>query len=307
MQVERHTGGSIPQTREPAYSLFRARTFSSPVLIAAPHGGRNYPPRLRARLRESDGAGDPLLRLEDRLIDVLALGVARRSGSACLIAHAPRALLDLNRAPDDVDWSMISDGHDADTARHASRRSNNGLGLIPRRLAGFGELWRGPFTIRELHDRIDGIHTPYHRVLGQTLSDIRDQWGIAVLIDLHSMPPLRTADGSGAEFVVGDRFGTSAHTDLSAAALDTLGAKGRRVAHNRPYAGGYVLDRHGDRRRSYHAIQIEVCRSLYLDVHMREQTARSQAVVKLLCDLTKRLADEAAMLANPGWRDKAAE
>jgi len=251
------------------------------------------------------------LRLEDRYVDKIALKIRQATGADLLIAHAPRAILDLNRAEDDVDWSMITGDKVGKLPRHstANRRARSGLGLIPRRLVGLGEIWREGLDRRELDDRIAAIHQPYHRALGERLDAIRDRWGVAVLVDLHSMPPLRSryTDEVPAQFVVGDRFGTSCDGALSAWCLQYIGEQGRRVAHNRPYSGGFILDRHGAPGRNIHAIQIEVCRSAYLDSKFDKPTARMSAVAKLVAGLVRGLAQRALDLGEPGDSRLAAE
>lgn len=266
-----------------------------PVLLAVPHAGRAYASDLTARLRQPELTR---LRLEDRYVDLLAREVARATGAALLIAHAPRALIDLNRTPDDVDWDMIAGGAPAQAsaggARAAGSRARSGLGLVPRRVPGLGEIWRWRMSAPELEERLAGIHRPYHAAIETALERLRDGWGAALLVDLHSMPPLgpKTGPTAAADFVVGDRFGASCAAQLSAAALAHFGAAGRATVHNRPYAGGYVLDRHGAPARGIHAMQIEVCRSTYLDARLSEPGPGLPAVARVLAGLVRRLADE---------------
>lgn len=289
------SGGTIPGTGgRPAFVLSGMAHTPLPVLIAVPHAGKDYPPTLRDQMRCPD---EVALRLEDRHADLLGQAIVEQSGAALLIARAPRAMIDLNRATDDMDWSMVAEGAPG-VVRHslANRRSRSGLGLIPRRLAGAGELWAGMLPRAELDARIAGVHQPYHAMLAHCLDLIRDRWGAALLIDLHSMPPLRGRHTSERmpEFVVGDRFGASCHPALVAAALDHFGQQDRRVAHNRPYAGGYVLDRHAAPNRGIHAIQIEVCRSTYLDSRLDEPSGRLAGVARLLAGLVMNLAPQVA-------------
>ncbi len=278
-----------------------------PVLIAVPHAGRCYPASLKAAMRNAEPS---TLRLEDRYADALGNAVAEATGAALLVARAPRAMIDLNRAPDDVDWSMVA-GATGRRAPHsaANRRARSGLGLVPRRLPGMGELWKGRLEMAELEARIRTVHRPYHLALTRTLEGLRDQWGAALLIDLHSMPPLREAGqaGEGAEFVVGDRFGSSCAHALSAQALRHLAGAGRRTAHNRPYSGGYALDHHAAPRRGIHALQIEVCRSIYLDAQMDRPGPRLPAVVRVLAGLVRTLAEEVADCGSPFRHREAAE
>lgn len=289
-----------------AFELHAGRDFALPVLIAAPHGGRAYSSELMANFRHADTRR----RLEDRHVDTLARAVASETGAAVLIAMAPRAMIDLNRAPDDIDWSMVR-GDKPEQLRHslANRRARSGLGLIPRRLPGLGEIWKQPIERSELDRRLSDVHRPYHQSLAATLERIRDKWGASLLLDLHSMPPLprRYHDEVAPEFVLGDRFGSSCDGRLVATALNYFGEAERPVAHNRPYSGGYVLDLHGAPRRGLHAIQIEVCRSSYLDSRLMQPSARLQAVAKLIAGLVRRLAADVADIGQSDRPAQAAE
>jgi N-formylglutamate amidohydrolase len=289
-------GGSIPgaPAGQPAFTMTLRDPAPVPVLLSVPHAGRAYPAEFAEIMRNQAAA---CVRLEDRFVDIVADAVARETGAALLVAHAPRAMVDLNRAPDDIDWDMIAGGPPERRVRHAAgRRARSGLGLVPRRLPGLGELWRRRLTHAELVARIEQVHQPYHAALAAALEQLRDRWGAALLIDLHSMPPLGPKRGHEAapDFVVGDRFGASCDASLSAAAIDHLSVTGHRVAHNRPYAGGYVLDRHGASARGVHAMQLEICRSTYLDAQLREPGQGLAAVVRVLAALVRRMAEDLA-------------
>ena len=301
-------GGRIPDTDSPAFSWRGVDKAELPVLIAVPHAGRIYPDSLRERMRDPDYSE---LRLEDRLIDLVAAEIARETRAPVIVAHAPRAVLDLNRADDDMDWDMVADGPiDGKGHSRANRRARSGLGLIPRRLSGLGEIWRERHTQAEVRERIEMIHEPYHRAVSDSLSAIRRRWGAALLLDLHSMPPLkkRHPDDKPADFVIGDRFGASCDGMLSATALRFLARHKRRAAHNRPYAGGYVLDRHGKPTLGIHAMQVEVCRSLYLEADMAEVNERRLPLLAhLLAGLVRDLADDLLPTARTGGLPLAAE
>ena len=286
-------GGTIPGTAgQPAFSLSLRNPAPVPILIAVPHAGRAYPEEFSALMRNQAAAS---LRLEDRFADLVAEAVARETGAGLLVAHAPRAMNELNRAPDDVDWDMVAGGAPEPRVRHAAgRRARSGLGLVPRRLPGFGELWKRRMSTEELAARIEQVHKPYHAALAGGLEALRDRWGAALLIDLHSMPPLGPKRGADAapDFVVGDRFGASCDGALSAAAFDHFAQAGHRVAHNRPYAGGYVLDLHAAPARGLHALQVEICRSAYLDAQLHEPGPGLAAVARVLAGLVRRLAED---------------
>lgn len=300
--------GEIPDSGGlPVFSLAQAKVPSIPVVIAVPHAGRSYPPALLERMRNPGMVG---LRLEDRHADQLGLETARATGATLLIAHAPRAMIDLNRAPDEVDWEMVEVlAEERPDIVPASRRIRSGLGLVPRRLPDLGELWKDPLSQEELDTRIAWIHQPYHETLSGLLVDLRRRWGAVLLIDLHSMPPLpqRVSGRPAPHIVLGDRFGASCDGSLTAAAFDYLAGEGLPVAHNRPYAGGYVLDRHGMPGKGIHAMQLEVCRSLYLDSRMAEPAPGLARVARIVKGLVRRLAEEVSLLGRGSRLIQAAE
>jgi len=300
-------GGEIPGSGgAPAYSLSHPQPSALPLLIAVPHAGRAYPGSLLERMRNP---GFAALKLEDRFADLLGQEVARRTGAALLIAHAPRAMIDLNRDTSDVDWEMFSRGRPDTLGSYTpGMRVRSGLGLIPRRIHGLGELWKRRHETEELSARIATIHTPYHECLSQTLGELKARWGAAMLLDLHSMPPLGFRGGPPApEFVLGDRFGTTCHGSLVASCFSYFAEMRRGAAHNRPYAGGYVLERHGAPIDGIHALQLEIDRSSYLDSRLVEPGEGFEAIVDLLCELVRRLAAEVADLGRMTSWGNAAE
>ena len=291
------TGGEIPGSQgQPAYALRQSDPSPVPVLIAVPHAGRAYPGSLIERMRHPGYAS---LRLEDRYVDLLGEAVARATGAALLVAHAPRAMIDLNRAPEDVDWEMFAQGRPDGVGSYTpGLRARSGLGLIPRRLPGLGELWKHHHDEADLTARIEQIHAPYHDCLAASLAALRARWGAALLIDLHSMPPLGLREGHPPpEFVLGDRFGTTCHGALVASCFGYFAGQRRAAAHNRPYAGGYVLDRHAAPDSGLHAVQLEIDRSRYLDARLAEPGQGFAAMAEVLTGLVRQLAGEVAELA----------
>lgn len=290
-----------------------------PVLIAIPHAGRAYPSEILSQMRDPRHSQ---LRLEDRRIDSVGVDIARATGTGLLVAHAPRAMLDLNRAEDDIDWGMVAKpkGFDQDAFLEPLRgqrgslgssnaRARSGLGLFPRRLPGFGEIWRSKLTLHEVRRRVEQIHRPYHELLESELIRIRDAWGAALLIDLHSMPPLRRRAGEdqSPRVVIGDRYGASCDSVLANHAFRYLEHHGCPTAHNRPYSGGYVLDRHARPTKGIHGIQIEVCRSTYLDAAFSETSPNAGALAQMLAGLVRVLGAETAGLGSGVQVPQAAE
>lgn len=275
---------------DPAFEAIAAQA-AHPVIVSVPHAGRDYPPELVARLRPPVAR---LASLEDRLVDEVARGLAE---VPTLIARQPRAWIDLNRSETEIDPAMIDRGPPP-THLTLSPKVRSGLGLVPRRLSGTGELWRSRFTATELADRIASHHRPYHATLAGWLAAARRRHGVAVLLDLHSMPPL--ADGSGTRIVIGTRFGRSADPALVAPVVDAVAAAGLDWRENSPYAGGHIVERHGAPRHGIHALQIELDRTLYLDPSLeRCDPAGLAATRALLADMVARLARAALGPALP--------
>jgi len=261
---------------------------ASPVVLSVPHAGRDYSPLL---LDASRLTRRQLESLEDRYVDRLvepALG----TGATAIIARRPRAEIDLNRDEREVDPALINPPPPA-RAVLPTARTRGGLGLIPARVAGAGPIWHRPIDGSELHRRITRIHRPYHAALAEALESARDRFGVAILIDCHSMPPRIERKGGQAEIIFGDLHGTTIAEDLLAAAVQAARLAGFRTACNAPYAGGYITARHGRPASRVHAVQIEIDRSLYLCRHLRTPGDGFDRIADLLMRITMAIADRA--------------
>jgi len=237
----------------------------SPVVLSVPHAGRDYRPELLRAARLPQAA---LETLEDRLVDRLVWR-ATANGATAFIARAPRAEIDLNRDEREIDPSLIAPPPPSGGLVQ-SARTRGGIGLVPSRITGLGPIWRERISRAELDRRIGSVHRPYHAALEAALGHARVRFGGAILLDCHSMPPRPRSEGAnGATVIFGDRHGTTISADLLDAAVAAARALGYRTACNAPYAGGYVVGRHGRPQRGVHALQIELDRALYLDRDLR--------------------------------------
>jgi len=257
----------------------------SPVVLSVPHAGRDYPTALVSALRVPLAA---LKGLEDRHADAIALGARREE--TLFVATRPRAWIDLNRAEHDRD-PRLDDGawtHGAPL----SAKIRSGLGLVPRRVGSAGDIWRRRLTADEVQQRICADHRPWHEAIAATLAAARARFGVAVLLDVHSMPPLGNP-ATAARLVPGDRFGKSAAARFLGRIDGVARAHGIKTSANTPYAGGHILERHGEPRRSMHAIQLEFDRSLYLDSALDQPGPGLDAMVRMLRDIIDAVTDEA--------------
>jgi N-formylglutamate amidohydrolase len=229
------------------------------VLLSVPHSGRDYPDWL---LDLAPGGRAALTTLEDPLVDRLAWRAIQR-GVGAVIARTPRAAVDCTRGEDEIDPAVVA----GPRRERLTARARGGLGIVPARTPQHGFLWRQAIAAQQLDERLEQAHRPYHVAIAEQLERLVDRFGCALLLDCHSMPP----PAAGVPPVIlGDRYGRSAGSWVSREAVRIAGECGFPAGINDPFAGGHVVDRHGDPRRNVHAIQLEIDRRRYLDPTLRE-------------------------------------
>jgi N-formylglutamate amidohydrolase len=227
--------------------------------------------------------------LEGRLADRLVWRAADE-GAAAIVAEAPRAEIDLNRDERELDPGMIVPRPHA-SAIVDSARMRGGLGLVPARMTGAGAIWRERIPADEIARRIERIHRPYHQALADELDALRRRFGVAILLDCHSMPP--RMGGGEAQVVLGDRHGASMAPELVEAAERAVREAGFSVARNAPYAGGHITASHGRPAEGVHALQIELDRSIYLAPDLRSPGAGFDRTSRLIARVARALAERA--------------
>ena len=235
----------------------------------SPHSGSIYPESFLAASRLDDTA---IRRSEDSHVDELFAAVVPL-GAPLMRANFPRAWLDVNREPYELDPQMF-DGSLPPYANSRSLRVAGGLGTIPRVVSENLEIYPGPMPVAAALERIETVYKPYHEQLRQLIAATLDAFGHAVLVDCHSMPSsVRSLPGRvRADFVIGDRYGSSCAAEISEAAHAFLTAEGYSVARNKPYAGGFITEHYGRPARGVHALQIEVNRSIYMNERTLQKT-----------------------------------
>jgi N-formylglutamate amidohydrolase len=252
---EQHDANLAELYAEPFW-IARPPRQSVPFIFASPHSGSVYPASFIAKSRLSPLA---LRRSEDAFVDELFCG-AVALGAPLIAARFPRAFLDANRAADELDRNMF-EGELSVEVDAPSSRVAAGLGVIPRIVRDGAEIYRGKLAAMEVEERLSRLYHPYHRALGALVEETRAQFGIAIVIDCHSMPSAAAVP----DIVLGDRYGASSTPALTRHADMCFQLQGFRVVRNTPYAGGYTTLLHGRRERDIHALQVEINRTLYLD------------------------------------------
>lgn len=270
-----------------------------PVVFCSPHSGRTYPKAFLAASRLSALA---LRRSEDAYVDKL-FASATQLGAPILSAAFPRAYLDVNREPCELDPRLI-DGPLPRGANTQSARVAGGLGTVPRLVADGEDIYRGRIPVDVALLRIDRLYHPFHRALGDLIAETRRQFGVALLIDCHSMPSSSSgpAPSSRPHFVIGDRFGTSCAPEVTRVITRALSAAGCDVQANRPYAGGFITEHYGRPPTGVHAIQVEINRALYLHEATLQPSADFGTCARIVEGMVRAVASMAA-----GWVGPARE
>ena len=133
-------------------------------------------------------------------------------------------------------------------------------------------------SVAEVQQRIERYWRPYHAALAQAIRWSVDRFGGVWHINLHSMPSdvfvrLGQPERQLADFVLGDRDGTTCDPAFIRLIGETLQSQGYSVAYNDPYKGVALIGRIGQPEYQRHSLQIEINRRIYLDEDTREPSA----------------------------------
>jgi len=248
-------------------SLVRTLPGSAPLVLDSPHSGVDYPEDFRSRL-----AARVLRRAEDTHVEKL-YDFAPALGVAWIEALFPRSYLDANRNVTEIDLALLADGWDGPVATDpvSMAKVRLGKGLIWR-LTDEGEpLYDRKLPAAEVRGRIDRCWQPYHQAVADAIAAAHARHGYSIHLNCHSMPAVSSAystDFPGlvhADFVIGDRDGSTASPALSQRVCELLRGFGYSVSYNHPYKGVELVRRYGDPGAQRHSIQVEVNRKLYMD------------------------------------------
>ena len=288
-----------PNSPAGPFRLERPARQTVPFVFASPHSGRSYPDSLLTRTRLD---ATTLRRSEDAFVDELFAG-AVALGAPLLAAQFPRAFLDVNRSSTELDTGMF-DGALGVPVDAPSPRVTAGLGVIPRIVRDGAEIYRGKLKSGEADARLEQLYRPYHQALAGLMEETRARFGVAVLIDCHSMPSALSVP----DIVLGDRYGASAAPALTAHAEAAFLREGFSVARNSPYAGGHSTVLYGRVASGWQALQVEINRALYLDEdRIAKRPSFDMVRVRLTRAIQSLVAVPEALLGRPGTLPEAAE
>lgn len=239
----------------------------TPLVLDSPHSGTVYPEDFRPVCDLAT-----LRRAEDTHVEKL-YAFAPAMGAAWIEAHFPRSYLDANRDTTELDTTLLDGpwtGPLSDDPRVLSK-VRLGKGLIWKLTDEGLPIYDRLLTVDEVRGRIDSCWRPYHAAVAQAIDDAHARHGYSIHINCHSMPAIagsHATDFPGlahADFVIGDRDGSTADPALSHKICEHLRERGYSVDYNHPYKGVELVRRHGRPAENRHSIQVEINRKLYMD------------------------------------------
>ncbi|MBF0860321.1 N-formylglutamate deformylase [Gluconobacter sp. LMG 31484] len=246
---------SVPLT---SFRVERPRNTAIPLLVSSPHSGRNYPSDF---LESASLSFQELQQSEDRFVDRL-FETAPDFGATLICAEFPRVWCDVNRDWREVDAGMFDPKPPEDEVL-LTAKVKAGFGVIPRYVSHGRQIYGQPLHPSEIRERLAAAWLPYHEALAALLSEMRARFGYAVLLETHSMPRLPYA--RPCDIVLGDVHGKSCNPGIMDLVEVLLEDRGYSVRRNTPYSGGYITQYYGRPEQNMHALQVEICRSLYLN------------------------------------------
>ncbi len=248
----------------PLLSILGPATPEVPLLLDSPHSGLDFPPDMRAAVSEFD-----LRDGEDCYIDELYRPATQR-GVWLLAARFPRTYLDVNRHAADIDLELLDGGHWPGELID-SGKARLGKALVWRTLDDGRPIYDRKLSVAELQARIDRCHTPYHRALRERIEATHARFGASYHINCHSMNAVAGVQGEGgagqarADFVLGDRDGTTCAPAFTEFVRQFLGGLGYDVKVNDPYKGVELVRAYSNPLARRHSLQLEVNKRVYMD------------------------------------------
>lgn len=231
--------------------VFRAGEI--PLLVSFPHNGSFVPEKIAGEMTDAGRSS----RDSDWFLDRL-YGFPELEPASWLIAEWSRYVIDLNRPADD----------------RPLYPGQTSTGLVPDSCFDGSPIHRtAPPTGAEVARRVREVWQPWHDRIEAELRRMLDRFGVAVLLDAHSIASEvpRLFEGRLPDFNLGTNRGGSCDPSLTAAIVGVLEGQSRfsHVVNGR-FVGGYITRHYGNPQRGVHAVQMELSQATYLDESRRE-------------------------------------
>ena len=258
------TGAAGPT---PPASMVRSMTGSTPLVLDSPHSGTIYPDDFRSCCDMAT-----LRTAEDTHVEKL-YSFAPALGVAWTEALFPRSYLDANRDTLELDTGLLDAPWPLPVATDpvVLSKVRLGKGLIWKFTDDGKPIYDRLLSVAEVQGRIKRCWAPYYASVGDAVDAAHARHGFSVHINCHSMPAVAASHATDfpglhhADFVIGDRDGSTADPRLSMRVVEFLRGRGYGVDYNHPYKGVELVRRFGSPADGRHSIQVEINRKLYMD------------------------------------------
>ena len=253
--------------------LFRTspRQTEVPLVFDSPHSGTDYPDDF-----DHTCPRHVLRTAEDTYVDEL-YAAAPAHGATLIGALFPRSYIDTNRHIADIDAALLAEPWPHPL--NPGVKTKLGMGLIRRLAVPKLPVYSRKLRVAEVQARIERYYHAYHDELASAADRLHARFAGVWHVNCHSMKSVSNGmaiEGPGvprADFVLGDRDGTTCAPELTDFVLRFLTRLGYDVRVNNPYKGVELVRRHGRPRENRHSLQIEVNRKLYMDEGTFERNA----------------------------------
>jgi len=232
----------------------------NPILITVPHAGNIYPDlfikNLKINLCEvrriEDYQSNKILdQIDEQMADII-------------IAQCSRAVVDLNRSRNAIDYTMFSQVFEHEPVSE-KQMIKYGLGVFPNKIFG-KTILKTPLPVSYATHMLENYYDPFHKSLHKQIMYLYNIFGFCYHIDLHTMPSKALLNfKKEPDIVLGDNFGKSCSIGLPNYFQNVFKENGFTVELNNPYAGGFITRNYGNPSKGIHTIQIEINRKIYMD------------------------------------------
>src|SRR3989440_4150712 len=233
---------SFPIVRYPASGT------RTPVLVSVPHyGTKALPHTTREHYREP--WFEPFAYgFADTFVGDL-YGDLHEHGATVLATPFSRIFVDVNRRRDDFEQ------HDGEVR---SRR-----GVVRTHTTREAPIFARPLALADLEERLRTLYDPYYSALERLLTELREAYGYALLLDGHTGSPRRMKNH---QVIIGTRHDATCAPELAATAAAIFTRHGFEVHQNvSGYTGGNIVATYGNpRTRRVHALQLEINAALLM-------------------------------------------
>ena len=292
-----------PATSVAAFASHGPEAPLRPLFLDSPHSGFDFPDDFGSVLGEFD-----LREGEDCFVDELYLPATER-GVGLVSACAPRTYIDCNRHAGDIDLELLEGGRWP--GEHVpSGKARLGKALVWRTLDDGRAIYDRQLAVDEVRGRIDRFHRPYHTAVRDRIAATHARFGASWHINCHSMNAVSGAQGEGgagrvrADFVVGDRDGTTCDAAFTELVRSTLAGMGHDVRVNDPYKGVELVRAYSNPAEGRMSLQLEINKRLYMDEATRTKSANFETLQRQLLELVDAILDytKSALGARAGGR-----